>query len=234
MTTYHGGKNRIGKEIADVIFDESVDIEEDYNFNIKGYCEPFCGMLGVYRHIHDMFGDNIKYKAGDLNKSLILMWKSAQRGWKPPEKKINKREFMDLKNSLKSSPKKGFVGHLQSFRSIYFGGYATHITQQRIKKAAKDVREIAKKLGNVSFKQGDYTQFSNLKGYILYCDPPYENGEQRYKEETGKDFNFDSNKFWDWCRKMSENNIVFVSNYRAPSDFEKVWRKGKEKLYLMY
>lgn len=43
MTAYHGGKQRIGKEIATVIADMTQDV------TIKGYCEPFCGMLGVYQ-----------------------------------------------------------------------------------------------------------------------------------------------------------------------------------------
>ena len=30
-------------------------------------------------------------------------------------------------------------------------------------------------------------------------------------------------KFWDWCRKMSEKNLVFVSEYKAPDDFICVW-----------
>lgn len=47
MTCYNGGKQRIGKKLADIIYDESLDIEYEYDFTIKGYCEPFCGMLGV-------------------------------------------------------------------------------------------------------------------------------------------------------------------------------------------
>jgi hypothetical protein len=46
MTAYHGGKQRIGKKLAQVIYDESMDISEEEGFQIKGYCEPFSGMLG--------------------------------------------------------------------------------------------------------------------------------------------------------------------------------------------
>ena len=52
---------------------------------------------------------------------------------------------------------------------------------------------------------------------MIYCDPPYENTTS-YK--TGS---FDHPKFWDWCRKMSEKNLVFVSEYKAPDDFICVW-----------
>jgi hypothetical protein len=65
MCSYHGGKQRIGKRLSSVIADESLVIEDEYDFKIKGYCEPFCGMLGVYKHIPDLFEDHkpkLKYK----------------------------------------------------------------------------------------------------------------------------------------------------------------------------
>jgi hypothetical protein len=36
MTTYHGGKQRIGKELSKIIYDVSIDIEKIYEFDIKG------------------------------------------------------------------------------------------------------------------------------------------------------------------------------------------------------
>jgi DNA adenine methylase len=36
---------------------------------------------------------------------------------------------------------------------------------------------------------------------------------------------FDSNNFWDTVRKWSKNNLVFVSEEKAPSDFVAVWSK---------
>ena len=57
MSSYHGGKQRIGLEIAENIHLVSTIIEEHTDFVIKGYCEPFCGMLGVYRHIPELFSE---------------------------------------------------------------------------------------------------------------------------------------------------------------------------------
>ena len=35
---------------------------------------------------------------------------------------------------------------------------------------------------------------------------------------------FDYNKFWEWCRKMTKNgHTVFISEYNAPEDFKCVW-----------
>jgi site-specific DNA-adenine methylase len=72
-----------------------------------------------------------------------------------------------------------------------------------------------------------------VKNYVIYCDPPYENARQEYYNENGEKLIFNSDKFWEWCRKMSENNIVFVSGYSAPRDFTKIWSKNMEKLYYI-
>jgi site-specific DNA-adenine methylase len=46
---------------------------------------------------------------------------------------------------------------------------------------------------------------------IIYCDPPYENTDQRHYNDYG---NFDSKKFYNWCKKLADNGIiVYVSSY---------------------
>ena len=102
MTSYHGGKQRIGKKLANIIVEESVVIAENEGLKIKGYCEPFCGMLGVYQHIPNLYDnelnlrskeglENLNYVAGDTNNSVVMMWKAAQKGWKPPTKVSEKK-----------------------------------------------------------------------------------------------------------------------------------------------
>ena len=224
MTAYHGGKQRIGKKLAEIIANESLDIEEETGFVIKGYCEPFCGMLGVYQHIPVWFEDHkpkLKYKAGDVNKSVIMMWKAAQKGWKPPTTS-SKTEYDRLKKSGDSALK-GYIGHQYSFGGQFFNGFApTYGKTKNSTKASNNVIKIATKLKNVVFKQGIYTQYSNLKNYVIYCDPPYESTISRYYK-NGKQTEFDHNKFWSWCKKMAENNIVFVSSYKAPKEFQLIF-----------
>jgi len=246
MCCYNGGKQRIGKRLSSVIADESLDIEDEYDFKIKGYCEPFCGMLGVYKHIPDLFEDHkpkLKYKAGDINKSVIKMWQSSQKGWKPPTL-VNESEYNRLKKSTTDSALKGYVGHQYSYGGQYFEGYAPKYGKSKDTTAASNnVSNISKILKDVIFKPGIYTQYSNLKGYIIYCDPPYPN---TYYKHYGK-VDFDHDDFWNWCRKMSKDNIVFVSSYTAPKDFEEIFssshklsganieiRKRIEKLFLIY
>lgn len=222
MTAYHGGKQRVGKQIAEVIVDESLYIAEDEGWNIQGYCEPFCGMLGVYHHIQELYKDrgleNLSYMAGDTNRSVIIMWNSAKRGWTPPtsmtEKKYNKLRWGP------DSAEKGFVGHQYSFGGQYFKGYLPKYGKtSNFPRVVERVRKIARKSDNVVFRHGSYIQYSNLRNYVIYCDPPYANREQCYSES------FDSLGFFEWCRKMAENNIVYVSEYKAPQDFEKIWSR---------
>jgi len=78
MTSYHGGKQRIGAKIAQIIKSVSSQVEEQTGIRFKGYLEPFCGMLGVYQHIPELFSGHLrfKYQAGDINESVIKMWKA--------------------------------------------------------------------------------------------------------------------------------------------------------------
>ena len=237
MTSYHGGKQRIGKALAEVIYDVATEVADEDDFEIKGYCEPFCGMLGVYQHIPELFEEHrpkLKYKAGDVNKSVILMWKAAKGGWVPPVKQYTKKQFDKLKYDGRSSPVKGFIGHVHTYRSVYLDGYFAQPTK-KIKHSSDKVVSIAKEMKTVSFTSGPYTQFSKLRGYVIYCDPPYADTDSRYYEGIAysERLTFDSNAFWKWCDGMSEHNIVFVSEYGAPRGVDKVWENGKERLYLV-
>ena len=37
--------------------------------------------------------------------------------------------------------------------------------------------------------------------------------------------NFDYEEFYDWCKYMGQHNIVLVSEYWMPDDFECIWSK---------
>jgi DNA adenine methylase len=232
MTRYHGGKQRIGEIIADVIYDKSLDIEYDYNFTIEGYCEPFCGMMGVYKRSHKLFDQNLNYCAGDYNKSIVKMWAAAQNGWIPPIREFCKKEFLMLGSNGKSSAVKGYVGHLYGYMGKYFQPFESTFSKKRKENSSKKVHVLGEQFENVNFSHGSYTQYSNLKNYVIYCDPPYKIQNCYYDERSIK-LKFDHDAFWDWCRKMSVNNIVFVSEYKAPKDFKKLWTQDKENLFLI-
>jgi site-specific DNA-adenine methylase len=250
MTCYHGGKQRIGKRLAEIIVEESIDISNEYDFKIKGYCEPFCGMLGVFRHIPEFFNDKglnkLKYKAGDVNDSVIKMWNFSQKGWKPPTT-ITQEKYTKLKNSH-SSPLKGYIGHQYSYGGQWFNGYSPNYGKSKDSTtASKNVQYIAKSLKDVKFTSGSYKQFSNLKGYVIYCDPPYEGTHCRYQKEDENNISFDIKEFWKWCDEMCHDNVIFVSSYKAPKGIQCIYssnhklsghtmkeRNRTEKLYLLY
>lgn len=74
------------------------------------------------------------------------------------------------------------------------------------------------KIQTVEFICASYNDYEPLNS-LVYCDPPYQK-TTGYK--TGE---FNHEEFFEWCRKTKENgNIVYVSEYNAPDDFECVWQ----------
>ena len=83
----------------------------------------------------------------------------------------------------------------------------------------KQIERIKQTDGYVNLTNRDYKDFGELKGSILYLDPPYQNATDKYK--TG---NFDSVEFYDWAYTMSKNNIVIISSYEISDErFEPVF-----------
>ena len=247
MTSYHGGKQRLGLKIAEYIHLVCTLMDQ-----VKcTYCEPFCGMMGVYQHIPELFDHKFTLLGGDINESVIKMWIGALGGWKPPTT-CTLDEYNLLKDALPSALK-GYIGHQYSFGGQYFMGYApTYGKTVDSSKASSSIVSIAHKVQGITLTTGSYTQYSHLTDTIIYCDPPYSNTSQRYKTLQGTREaaqGFDSEEFWDWCRVMGKkNNIVFVSGYTAPPDFIEIMasshkltgiihsqadKKRTEKLYLL-
>lgn len=213
MSRYHGGKARHGKIIANVI--------NEYCLDKSCYCEPFSGMLGVYKHI---INSNLTYLAGDTNKSVILMWKEAQKGWVPPTEIVTREEFWKLKSNGESSAAKGFIGCAYGYAGNYFHSYNFN-THPSV--ACKKIQNIVNNtvVKKVDFRHGDYTQFSHLRNAIIYCDPPYQNSIG-YKDDEflWKYRPFNHEQFWRWIEVMNEvekNNLIFVSEYTLPPEYIK-------------
>lgn len=225
MTSYTGGKKRIGKEIASKI------VEYTQGFTAKGYCEPFCGMLGVYQHIPELINiQKLKYKAGDRNPYIIKLWKGIQKGWIPPDA-CTEQDFYKFKASDDDSLESIFTGFASSYHGVFRCIYNKHINVHRLK---MNCMTIISNLKSTQFKCGTYDQYTNLSGYVIYCDPPYRGTTHAYHIGNTVNTIFDSNKFGDWCKLMSKRNIVFVSEYSEPCSGAKlIWSKGKENLYLI-
>ena len=231
MVSYHGGKQKIGKEIADIINsfrDES---------GLTSYVEPFCGMLGVYKHVSGFSS----FFINDANKSLIKMWKKFKNNtdtdleYFTNKLETNRDEFNLYKLDGKSNWKKGFIGHFYDFRGIYFSSYKIRGIET-LKKSILNCIQISKKLklDDTKITQNSYKKI-DVSNSIIYCDPPYEKQSKYYddKREVNKDFI--KKEFIMWCYDMKKkNNIILVSEYQMEDpNFKEIFSCGKEKLYVL-
>jgi len=215
MTTYQGGKKRIGKKIYQVI---SLIEKEIYPNEKLPYFEPFIGMGGVMRHFgHD--NDRDLY-ACDYNKDLILMWKSLQNGWKPP-KECSKEKYEKLKKSKKHSAERAFIGIVASWGGIFFQNYRLDYNKDKdfMGEGYRGLMDIKPDIKNVKFLSAkSYDEFEP-KNLLIYCDPPYKGNNLNSKYFT----EFSHDKFWEVMREWSKNNLVVISESTAPNDFKKIW-----------
>lgn len=204
---YFGGKAKIAKEISAII-----------NIYVKPqtlYVEPFCGALNVTQYINP----NAERVAMDFNSDLISLYKAMQQGYELPDV-VTEERYIALKKQPFFTAEKAFAGFACSFSGKYFGGYARN---KRGRNYAKDGHNsLLRKFKNcqgVTFQHQNFLTLSNIKNAVIYCDPPYE-GTNGY--QTGA---FDSAAFWQKCRDLSADNLVFISEYKAPEDFIEIWHK---------
>jgi site-specific DNA-adenine methylase len=245
--SYQGGKQKLGKRIYEVLDTIEEYFEED---NRLDYLEPFVGFCGVMKHFASPKGGERKLTGCDSNKDVIAMWKATQRGWKPPIT-CTKKRYEELKNSKRVSGERGFIGVACSYSGIFFVGYRGTQTFRKgsptkrsgsptkrsgsptkrsgspnksrtvssAEMTARSVNKIAKMVKNVKFKSCNYQDISP-KNMLIYCDPPYASND--YQQSSF--FDFDSDKFWKIMKKWSKDNIVVVSEYKAPKDFKMIWQ----------
>lgn len=218
---YMGSKSRISKYILPIIQQRLSD------YNLHTYVEPFCGGCNVI----DKVVCNNKV-ACDKQKYLIALFNNMCNISQLPEF-VTKEHYEDVKKSYLSQDGRfpdwyiGAVGFLASYNGKFFdGGYAgiahTKIGTVRnyYDEARRNLMKQIHNLQDVSFVCGDYRQTcSHFVDAVIYCDPPY---KDTTNYTAGMDFNHD--EFWDWCRDMSERNIVLISEHQARDDFECIWK----------
>lgn len=201
---YFGGKSRIAKDIVEVL--------ESYRKEGQAYLEPFVGGGWI---LSLMTG---KRYGVDKHPYLIAMYNALKDGWEPPES-ITKEDYENAKNGQAPDYLMGFIGFGCSFAGKWFGGFANSPDRNYCKNARNSVMKKMKSMKDVDFLNRDYRELkpNNL---LIYCDPPYQ-GTTQY----GLVGNFDSEEFWQTMREWSKNNMVLISEYNAPEDFEVVWQQ---------
>lgn len=213
---YMGSKRRLSKELVPII--QSYITE-----NTVGYIEPFVGGANI---IDKIKCDN-RY-GFDSHKQLIELFIKLQNDIDGIPNEIPYEEYMKVKNNKENYEDwyLGLVGFLGSFGAKYFGGYARHnkddFTEQIQRGSIKNLKKQYDDLKDVKFECKDFREIKDIKGYVIYCDPPYK-GATKY---STKEFPYD--EFYDWCREMSKDNIVLISEYNMPEDFKCIWQKDNK------
>ena len=212
---YIGSKNRLSKELAPII---QGYITED----TVGYLEPFVGGANMIDKIQ------CNNKIGcDIHEELIELLKYIQNTNNILPTTIKEEEYNKVRLNKDKYEKwyVGFIGFCATFGAKYFGGYARGFKEDKITPrdmAVEGIRNIEKQrknLQNIKFKCCSYDEINkNIKDFVIYCDPPYK-GTLKYTTD------FDYDKFYKWCKEMSKNNIILISEYWMPEEFECIWEK---------
>ena len=212
---YVGSKNRLAKELVPIIQSYITD-------DTKGYLEPFVGGANMI----DKIKCNNKFGC-DIHEELIELLKYIQNTNNILPTTITEEEYNKVRLNKDKYEKwyVGFVGFCATFGAKYFGGYARGFKEDKITPRdmpAESIRNIEKQrknLQNIKFKCCSYIEINkNIKDFVIYCDPPYK-GTLKYTTD------FDYDKFYKWCKEMSKNNIVLISEYWMPEEFECIWEK---------
>ena len=207
---YMGSKNRIAKHLLPIM------LAECEKHSITKWVEPFVGGANMIDKVPDAF-ERVGY---DLNDHCIHALIDIRDNAENLPDSVSEEEYKIYKGRTPESIT-SWVRFGCSFGGKFENGYARDLQGVPPRNFASEVKRNAikqsPKIQNVQFICDSYENLS-FENTLIYCDPPYA-GTSGYK--TGA---FDHDKFFNWCREQSRNNVVFVSEYNAPDDFECVWQ----------
>lgn len=185
--------------------------------SIKTFVSLFCGGCAIETKLAPHFENVI---CNDLHPYLIAMYQALQNGYDLPEN-ISEEQYRYIREHKdEDKALAGFVGFGCSFGAKWFGSYAQNKRGDNYAKRGRNaIMRDFENLKTAKFTCADYRNVDIPDGSIVYADPPYA-GTTGYS--TGR---FDSAEFWEYMRKISEKNTVFISEQQAPDDFVCVWHK---------
>lgn len=212
---YVGSKNKLSKELAPIIQSYITD-------ETKGYLEPFVGGANMIDKI------KCKRKIGcDIHPQLVALLNYARSNYQKLPERILEDEYKRVKDNKQQYDDwyVGLVGFCASFGAKYFGGYARDGKGDNSGKwSAGAINNLKKQCENLTDTKFIHISFQDIpkdkiKGYVIYCDPPYR-GTTKYKTEE-----FPYDEFYQWVKDMSIHNTVLISEYNMPEEFECIWQK---------
>jgi DNA adenine methylase len=202
---YMGSKARIAKHILPIM------LEEANKHGITKWVEPFVGGANMIDKVPSKY-ERVGY---DLNPHTIAALVGIRDNANGLPDAVSEEEY----KSLYGSPAGKITSLIRfgaSFGGKFENGYARRNGLSMWGECVRNSKKQSPKIQNVQFICDSYENLS-FENCLIYCDPPYQ-GTTGYK--TGA---FDHDKFFDWCREQAKKNVVFVSEYNAPDDFECVW-----------
>ena len=211
---YMGSKNRIAKHILPIM------LAEAEKHNITTWVEPFVGGGGMIDKVPTTF----RKIGADLNPHTIAAMLAIRDFPNSLPDTVTEEEYKSLKGTP-PNPITSWIRFGCSFGGKFENGYARSNDNKgnprnHLNEAKSNALKQSPKIQDVEFICCSYLDLTDkITNSVIYCDPPYQ-GTTGYK--TGQ---FNHEEFFDWCRLMkSKGNVVFVSEYNAPEDFELVWQ----------
>jgi len=202
-----GSKNRIAKFILPIM------IQEANEKKITTWVEPFVGGGNMIDKVPDTF----KRIGIDYNEHAIQALIAIRDSVDKLPTEVSEEYYKSIRK-LEPEPIKSWIRFVCSFGAKLDNGFARNKTGHNYARSGVgNAKKQSPNLQGVKLINGSYDENSDYKNCLIYCDPPYE-GTTSYKTSA-----FDHSKFWQWCRKMSKNNSVFISEYKAPDDFICLW-----------
>jgi len=216
-----GGKALKAGPILDVLNHPALDG--------MNYVEPFVGMCHIVRRVRNK-GEIVIADACPLLVRMLQNTQSSRHAsaCRPEHPFLEHEEYLDLRARFKGTTmppdelplKAAYAAHACGFRGKPWGaykeGWADKRTGAKRYNQAPKHRYLDKLAKNKTFaratlRRASFESFSDVRGALIYCDPPYAKTQQ-----YGPDF--DREAFWDFVRHASKLNVVVVSEYAAPDD----------------
>lgn len=203
---YLGSKNRIAQYILPIMLDVA-----DKN-GLSEWIEPFVGGGNMIDKVPSRFN-----RLGlDISSHTIAALVAVRDMVDHLPNEVSHEYYQSLKGAA-PDPITSLIRFGASFGGKFENGYARRDGKSMWGECLRNATKQSPGLQGVKLINSDYQSVSNVVDSLIYCDPPYE-GTTTYT--TGA---FNHAEFWDWCRHMSRNNKIFISEYRAPDDFKCVW-----------
>lgn len=224
---YQGSKDKLAKFLTPIIEKFIVDN------NIDTYIEPFCGGANMIDKI------NCANRYGyDYNDNVITLLKYAQQdnslSIAPNECTFEHyREVRDAYNhkdySRFSKEYISLIGYMASYGGRFFdGGYGRDSKGGRsiYTERLANFKKQSPNLTGIIFecKSFDTINPSDYNNCLFYLDPPYKNTKKYAKQSIDYEY------FYKWCKDLAKNNIVLISEFDMPKEFECIWQKDRNIL----